>query len=318
MNNVKITRMLMEESKTLPFENDELWGFTRLTPKLTDLNCDIFVDDDKTYENYNHDLWLYADFNGFKIPITINEEPVIKKFVEPGKYKLNEVCRFITNNILFLTNYANGKIDKETFFDVLEMFRKSGTLLENRDYTILSTLSPKDTGLPSRIWVDENSLYLPHAPRIKFRAVKSNKNTNNDPSMEILNTDRIHNLPSKHDLSSKDIKKIKEFVKNNEKGLLDLANHRIDIKEFTKTMKVSTKTQTTFQDVKTFDTVYGITLCELNGKYNYILKNGDYLLPYFVDQASDFLLFDNRVLIAKIIDKGRKYYIDKNGNEITI
>ena len=120
MDKVSITRLLLNQMESLSFEKDELWGFTRLTTEQTGLNYDIFVDDDKSYQSYHHNLWLYVECEkGVRIPITISRKPVVKKFISQNKYDLNEVTRFIKTNCNLLENLAKGQTTHEIFWEIL-------------------------------------------------------------------------------------------------------------------------------------------------------------------------------------------------------
>lgn len=98
------------------------------------------------------------------------------------------------------------------------------------------TLRSELSGLPMDLWLDDNRLYEPHAPRIKFRASKDQRTTREFTSMLISNPNQIENMPNKHTIRTRDIMKLKEFVATNQELLLALANKDINYGEFIEQM----------------------------------------------------------------------------------
>jgi hypothetical protein len=106
----------------------------------------------------------------------------------------------------------------------------------------MSTLKKDMTGLPVNIWVDDSSAYIRgrHAKRIKFQGDYGSKtNAGNLFSMMLSRSDPqipVKQLP-KLRLPSKDVEKIKAFVKNNADLLDKLADEKINIGVFLQQMK---------------------------------------------------------------------------------
>lgn len=73
-------------------------------------------------------------------------------------------------------------------------------------------------------------LYLGHAPRIKFKASKEQRNTREYSTMLIDDPNQIENMPKRSFLKAKELEIIKDFVINNREALLKLANKEIDYK----------------------------------------------------------------------------------------
>ena len=313
MNEVKMFRILMERLKRIPFEKEELWQFTRLSKEITGLDYNIFIDDNKTYETYNHDLWLYVECKkGLKVPITISQTPIVKKFIPKNEFNLEKIYNFIRCNETLIKNYANGLINFNAFSNVIESLKKDNLLTEGHSWKIDSTLRGDETGLSTDIWVDENQTYQGHAPRIKFRHNKQKRFTREFASMEINDTDRIHNING-CELTRKELQQIKEFVKLNRQALLDLANNIIDINHFRRIMKIVGK-QEEIDEVGKF--VNGFAVIKRGNKYNYIDVYGNLLLDKFVDSATNFNLYNDNMLIATIKKDGKDFYIDDSGKTI--
>ena len=93
----------------------------------------------------------------------------------------------------------------------------------------MATRRPQKTGLPMTIWVDDGKWYQQsgHGKRIKFQLDPSEKNTNGFGVMDlngvVLHPNRIKTL------SAKDIKKVSNFVLNNQYALDKLSDMLIDI-----------------------------------------------------------------------------------------
>lgn len=310
MEKSRICRFLMNQVKSLMegIEKEELWGFTRFERELTGLKYDLMLDDNKTYKSYHHDLWLYALCeDGIRVPITVSDMPEIRKFIPKNKYDFSDVYDFIRCNKKLIENYANEKTSYNIIYEIIKNLKASNVLTEDRSYIIPATLSPEETNLPVNIWVDQDKTYSRHAPRIKFRALKSSHNTREDPSMEINNPDRIHNLPKNRDISNNEINQIKDFVRKNKQSLLDLANKKIGLKDF------KAKINKVGKETLNLKYINGFSVYKQGDKYNYLDLNGDVLLPYWVDKAQDFYYYGNGMLLAYIEKNGKGYYIDDKG-----
>ena len=118
MTDTEIMRVLIETAKAT-LNNEELWSFTRLPQEKTGLPYEIFVDDNETYKVNNHDLWLYVKINGILIPVTISENPQIKKLIRGINIDFTPLFIFISANLELLTAYADDKVDALTFFNSL-------------------------------------------------------------------------------------------------------------------------------------------------------------------------------------------------------
>ena len=313
-------KQVIEQSINTHTINDELWEYIRLPRKRTNLKYDIFVDNNEAYKSYGHPLWLYVDCGGIKIPITIEEHPQIMTFIEKNEFDFSDVYEFIVKNLPLLGKLANRQIEDSIFFRLLKGVTEAKTTKKD-SIVEMATLHQSESKLPTLLWLDDDKLYEPHAPRIKFRADFQNKNTRNDPSMEIENTDRIHNMPHNNNLSNSDIKHISLFVKANQNALLSLANREMDFEEFKQQMKIvdNNGNIVNTNNVSIGNFVNGFAICEKDGKFNYIDENGDYMFKDFIlDKATNFNQYGNGLLIAYVIADGREFYIGPNGKEIKL
>lgn len=136
MNDKDIMRFRMDEAKILVLENSELWEFTRLDTKITGLPYDIYVDDNGAYKTFKHDLWLYVDVSGKKIPVTIGNNPVVKRLAYSSKIDFGSLYDFIEKNRKLLVDFANGKICSEYFFDSIVPVDTSYVSKDGQDFYI--------------------------------------------------------------------------------------------------------------------------------------------------------------------------------------
>ena len=223
---------------------DELFGYTRLDKVRTGLNVTLFADSTRAYKMYNHIPLLFAR-NGYNeaikeyIPFSIAPHSQILDQGIDLKINYSDVFtiqNFIRENFRGLRDLANEKIDD---VDFLSSIRKVRSQL-NEDASLLlemSKLRPKDTNLPIDIWVDEDETYQGHAPRIKFQSSSEQTLTTQYSTMTITNPPMVFNLPQRHSLRTKDIRKIEAFVISNMDNLLKLAKGEIDIAMFKSLIK---------------------------------------------------------------------------------
>lgn len=105
----------------------------------------------------------------------------------------------------------------------------------------MSKLVKKDTGLPVDIWVDEGNTFQRggHARRIKFQGDKSNNDTRSWVPMTISMNPQVMPPTAKHNLTQREVDKIKRFIVINFKllnnlggsvSLVDLANNMKKVK----------------------------------------------------------------------------------------
>lgn len=108
----------------------ELWEYIRLSGQTTGLGYDIHVDNNKAYQTYGHELWLYVSCDGIKIPVTIEDHPKVKCVVDEDKYDFSRVFDFIRINKGLLINLANSKTNEHIFFRLLKRV-DDGTKLDD-------------------------------------------------------------------------------------------------------------------------------------------------------------------------------------------
>jgi hypothetical protein len=130
-----------------------------------------------------------------------------------------------------------GKSQRRTFMIIWQ---------ERKDYDELEEMAglrKPDSGLPVNLWLDDSEHYkrAGHWKRIKFQGDYGNKaNPGNMFNMTISENPEIMppEIESKIKLPTKDIEKIKTFVKNNVDLLSKLADQKITFIQFYKQMKV--------------------------------------------------------------------------------
>lgn len=303
-------------------QNDESWEFVRVTQDITGLSFDIYLDDNSAFKNYSHVLWLYIDYNGSKIPVTVEDEPKIG-FVNPnGIFDLTNLFDFIRKNLNAITNLAECKIDYEIFLRIVKpVDSNSFSMVPTFSYiNEMATLRPDKSKLPTIIWLDDDKLYLPHSPRIKFRADFQNNDTHFGPTMEIHNPDNIHNL-KKCDLTTKEIDLLKMFVRTNEEILRQLADKEINLQTFLNKMKTVGENWEVIESEKPVigKFVYGFAIYKIGNKYNFLKEDGSFLFnsPIF-DNVTNFQKFNDGNVYAYVKLGDELYYIDTNGNKVNI
>ena len=106
-----------------------------------------------------------------------------------------------------------------------------------------ANLSKRTTGLPVNIWVDVSQSYLQgrHAKRIKFQLNTGHSWVSMDPHeaacMDLEGNVIEKTFNAKHaEITSKEIKAVSNFVKNNAEALELLSDEIIDISDFTQVM----------------------------------------------------------------------------------
>lgn len=230
-----VSNIIKENSEYKMQSLDELYGYMWLKPKDTGINADIFVDDGEAYVRDNHEPLLYVRNGRGReviefIPISISKTPEILDkdiIVKIDTSIIRNVFNFITINCDVLLAMANGGMNAEEFSSSIRVPRYAVTE-ERRVINEMATLRKSDSNLPMDIWLDEGGTYQGHAPRIKFRASKEQRNTREFSSMQIANPPKIENFPKNADVSTKDLEILEKFVITNMDLLLQLANNEID------------------------------------------------------------------------------------------
>lgn len=230
-----ISSVIEENSEYKMRSLDELYGYMWLKPAKTGINADIFVDDGEAYIRDQHVPLIYVR-NGYGreitefIPISISGVPRVldrTMKINLDMDVLRAIINFIKINRNALLAMADGKIGVNEFSSALKI--PSQSVVESKQpINEMATLRRKDSNLPMDIWLDEGATFQGHAPRIKFRASKEQKNTDEFSSMTLTNPPVIENFPRKHNVSTKDIRALREFVIMNMDLLLKLANGEID------------------------------------------------------------------------------------------
>ena len=230
-----VSKVIGEENEYKLQDLDELYGYMWLKPNVTDINADIYVDDGEAYIRDNHIPLLFVR-NGHGreitefIPISISETPTILDNsinINIDTITIKLIFEFIKVNKDILISMADGKVGADEFVQALKTPAYAVTE-EKHMINEMATLRMIDSNLPMDIWLDEGATYQGHAPRIKFRASKEQRNTREFSSMLLTNPPKIENFPRNPDIKAKDLMLLRKFVILNLDLLLQLANNEID------------------------------------------------------------------------------------------
>lgn len=211
-------------------------GVTYLRSSFTHLPCDIIVDSGKTYEWYHHPLCLFVVDGDNVVPVTIERQPRIMD----GCKVPPEVLSFIMDNYDTLVKFGNLKMSGGVFFDKLRAY--NATREASRLIGEMTTYSPKQTGLPIWIYVDDTESYMrsghSNSYRIKFQQDKSLKNPRfwmpvTIPGLQIMGSKSIP--PCK--IPQRDVNKVLLWAEGNKDLLLGLKNKDVSSDEFLSKMK---------------------------------------------------------------------------------
>lgn len=315
----KYIRLLIDNTRFVVTENSERIEYVRIPSERTGLPYDIFIDNNMSYKRHGHELWMYVDCKGVKIPVTIEENPKVKRFIYGHRCDMSLVYDFIRVNRHLLINMANRKTNEHVFFHLLKRVNESKTA-EIKMINEMATLHKDISNLPTTLWIDDDKTYLPHAPRIKFKMGDDEANTRQYTSMEIHDPDRLHNVPKKSRLSKQQLEQIKNFVRVNKQLLLDLSNNVIEFETFKDKMKkVDIKGNIINNaEIEIGKFINGFAIYRENDKYNYIRENGELLFAdNDLDYASNFNNYGDNILLALVCKNGREFYIDDEGKEVS-
>lgn len=230
-----VSTVIKEDNEYKLQDLDELYGYMWLKPDVTNINVDIFVDDGEAYIRDQHVPLLFVrngkgrDITDF-IPISISETPTIldnNLAIGIDTTTIKNIFEFIKLNENILMSMANGKLSADDFVSALKI--PAYAVTEGKHMiNEMATLRKADSNLPMDVWLDEGGTYQGHAPRIKFRASKEQRNTREFSSMLLTDPPTIENPPQHYDLKPKDLELLKKFVIENLDLLLKLANNEID------------------------------------------------------------------------------------------
>lgn len=200
--------------------SEEIADFVMVEPSISGLGVAIYVDENMTYEEFEHPLWIYVD-NGYarhcpKMAISVINTPLIMS--REITYRIDEevieqVKEFIRNNCQLLKKLGNVEINYRDFIKEVKPINERKDLI-----TEYRRLDPADSGLPCDIWVGDGGKFIRdgHWTRIKIPFRKGEWNTRNYAPLSI---DDNPQLFGKTMLSNKELRQIKAFVVNNKDAL---------------------------------------------------------------------------------------------------
>lgn len=212
---------------------DEIMEYMLLDTYDTGLAVDIFVDDGMAYKRNHHPPLLFArnsidpsvkDY----IPFSISDKPSImadSRNIKITPEIVSSIQMFIVLNKDMLLALANEKIGGGDIDSLIT--RAVANVGESTILNEMATLRKKDTGLPVDLWIDEDSTFQGHAPRIKFQANSEQHTTYGYSTMLLTNPPVIEHFPRKSNLKKKDLDKIRQFVIDNMDDLLKIARNEM-------------------------------------------------------------------------------------------
>jgi len=198
----ELTNLISESVKKIiseqNFYTDDLIEYARLVPEQTGLNVVIYVDDGGAYKRNGHPLWLFMQNNynndNDVVPVVISKKPYIignENTLNISQRDLTDVLMFAKINSKLLNDFANDKIGH------LEFYQQCRKGIKLPSYvTEMATLKPKDSNLPTTIWIDEGTSPQ-HGPRVKFQVSNEQHTTREFASMTISKEPIVFNLPKK-------------------------------------------------------------------------------------------------------------------------
>lgn len=290
-----------------------------------ELHVDIWFDNCFLYEMFDTELCLYFrngyDEDGEVLPLVICEDPYVPI---PCELKISiahylEVCAFVKKYKNTLTAIANNKITDWPYqCNFQEILSEEKKVLINE----MPALSCELTGLPMRIWVDNNETYKlgGHGKRIKFDDGRSNI-TKEWPSLTIPD---FNTVPDKNKIqtASKNIDLLRSFCLVNKKPIDDVMDKKITFDQFKKEITRIDKNghpikkEVPYYTYKDAGYGYKIVVDSKTGLFNYVNKNGELLSDKWFYEAYPFAPSNTNQFgaVVKLEDSGKYYFFRKNGS----
>lgn len=218
---------VLNESSDIEIQ-DETFEYAKLLPTQTGLNVVVYADDGGAYIRNHHTLVMLFQ-NGYTesaelLPIQVDNIPTPLFSLEKiniSQEDYYDILCFISFNSKLLKSFADEEISHIMFYNALKKCVHSHPV--QSVIAEMATLRKEDSHLPTTLWIDEGTKPQ-HGPRIKFKASAEQRNTREFTSMSISQEPEIFNFPKDSFLSSDDIMKIEEFVRQNDENLRKVAN----------------------------------------------------------------------------------------------
>ena len=201
--------------KEYPFLKNELLEYFTIDAGYFGVPVDYAIDNYYFFNKYQHKPWVYFR-NGYTdspysewFPVIISKRPYI-----PFKYELTIKGSDI-DKIYNFVRLNNHQLLKITYTGDIWCLRDISKINESKIEKIyeMSILSPKDTGLPMSIWIDNLGSFPQHSKyRIKFKSEINGKDSMSWPTM-LINDEKT--IIGDYKLSKKNMNELVTFVDKN-------------------------------------------------------------------------------------------------------
>lgn len=201
--------------------------FCWFTPSMTGLKWTLCLDENCGYIHDKHPIFAFlirsrGDMEN-AIPIAVHRfKPFLldesRRPQDLTDKDLERVYNFIRKHYDAIVEYANDRIDYNTM--VMDIKRR--TFLNESLLCEMPVLQRKETGLPTKIWIDIKR-QMSHQKRIKFEDVEKTHSTEwTSMTIDKVNP-KVYNIHQGTHLTTHDIDMLKSFVRANYDILMELA-----------------------------------------------------------------------------------------------
>lgn len=209
---------------------DYSFEFCLFTPEQTGLSVDIMLDETANHIYDEHPLFLCFRNGGDDcveyVPVAVHR---FRPFILDETIRINipredvrKILKFVRRHYYTISDYGYGHITRK---HVAEVFRRN-PLNESR-LDEMPVINGSDVGLPFDIWVDMTKRNMKHGKRIKFRSNDTDV-TRGWSSMSIDKVEpTLFNFDDKQGIKTKDLEKLKEFIRLNYEPLSLAADGKV-------------------------------------------------------------------------------------------
>lgn len=214
---------------------DYSFEFCLFTPERTGLTVDVVLDETANHVYDGHPLFMCFRNGGDDcdeyVPVAVHR---FHPFIMDRNIQINipqadvkAILKFVRKHYYTIVDYGHGHITRESIVKAFKRKRLSEGRLDE-----MPVINGEDIGLPFDIWVDTVKRNMKHGKRVKFKTNDS-KFSRGWSSMTIDKVEpRIFNMDGQTSVKSKDIEKLKDFVRMNYEPLTLAADGKVkDVEE---------------------------------------------------------------------------------------